>query len=61
MHDGRFPDLAAVVAHYAHGVKRTPNLDPNLGRHPDGGMDLSAADQAGLVAFLRTLTSSAGS
>jgi len=60
MHDGSLPDLAAVVAHYTHGVKRTANLDPNLGKHPDAGMDLSPAEQAALVAFLRTLTSSAG-
>jgi cytochrome c peroxidase len=60
MHDGSLPDLPAVVAHYAHGVKRTPNLDPNLGKHPDAGMDLSVADQAALVAFLRTLTSTFG-
>jgi len=57
MHDGSLPTLEAVVAHYAHGVKRTPNLDPNLGKHPDTGMDLSRGDQSALVAFLRTLTS----
>jgi len=55
MHDGSLPNLEAVVAHYTHGVRRTPNLDPNLGKHPDAGMDLSKADQAALVAFLRTL------
>ena len=41
-----------------HGVKRPANLDPNLAKHPAAGMQLSAADQAALVAFLRTLTDS---
>jgi len=57
MHDGSLADLKAVVAHYMRGVQRTPNLDPNLGKHPDSGLDLSEADQAALVAFLLTLTS----
>lgn len=56
MHDGRFATLEEVVAHYATGVKRSPTLDPNLAKHPDGGVPLSAADQRALVAFLRTLT-----
>jgi cytochrome c peroxidase len=55
MHDGRLPNLEAVVAYYANGVNRTPNLDPNLGKHPDSGIDLSPEDQAALVAFLKTL------
>ena len=58
MHDGRFKTLEAVLAHYDHGVKRPANLDPNLAKHPAAGMQLSAADQAALVAFLRTLTDS---
>jgi cytochrome c peroxidase len=56
MHDGRFATLEEVVAHYNTGVKRTPNLDPNLAKHPDTGLGLSAPDQAALVAFLKTLT-----
>jgi hypothetical protein len=31
-------------------------LDPNLARHPDGGIPLNAADKRTLVAFLKTLT-----
>ena len=50
------PSLEEVVGHYCTGVHRNPNLDPNLGKHPDGGLHLAAADQAALVAFLRTLT-----
>jgi cytochrome c peroxidase len=56
MHDGRFRTLADVVRHYCTGIPRSATLDPNLAKHPDGGVPLSAADQAALVAFLGTLT-----
>lgn len=56
MHDGRFATLAEVVEHYAIGVKRSATLDPNLAKHPDGGVPLTRADQRALVAFLHTLT-----
>ena len=56
MHDGRFTTLEEVVEHYATGVKRSATLDPNLAKHPDGGVPLNAADKRALVAFLRTLT-----
>lgn len=56
MHDGRFATLAEVVEHYSTGVKRSATLDPNLAKHPDGGIRLSKEDQAALVAFLLTLT-----
>jgi cytochrome c peroxidase len=56
MHDGRFPTLESVVEHYATGVTRSATLDPNLAKHPDGGVPLSSDDKQALVAFLRTLT-----
>jgi cytochrome c peroxidase len=56
MHDGRFATLEEAIAHYSTGVKRSATLDPNLAKHPDGGVPLSAADQQALAAFLRTLT-----
>ncbi len=56
MHDGRFKTLAEAVEHYATGVRRSATLDPNLAKHPDGGVPLSAEDKAALVAFLKTLT-----
>ena len=56
MHDGRFQTLEQVVEHYCTGTKRSPTLDPNLAKHPDGGVPLSAADKKALVAFLKTLT-----
>lgn len=56
MHDGRFRTLEEVVEHYSSGVKRSATLDPNLAKHPDGGVPLSSADKKALVAFLKTLT-----
>jgi cytochrome c peroxidase len=56
MHDGRFTTLEEVVEHYDHGVVRGGNLDPNIAKHPKGGLGLSEDEKAALVAFLRTLT-----
>ena len=56
MHDGRFQTLEEAVDHYCTGTKRSATLDPNLAKHPDGGVPLSAEDKKALVAFLRTLT-----
>ncbi|MCB9679619.1 MAG: cytochrome-c peroxidase [Alphaproteobacteria bacterium] len=58
MHDGRFATLEAVVDFYSDGIQDVPNLDPVL-RNPNGGprrLNLSPADKAALVAFLKTLT-----
>ena len=59
MHDGRIQTLEEVVDHYDHGVVKGKTLDPNLAKHPDSGMKLSAEQKAALVAFLRTLTDEA--
>jgi cytochrome c peroxidase len=56
MHDGRFATLEEVIEHYSTGVKRSATLDPNLAKHPDGGLHLSSEDKTALVAFLKTLT-----
>lgn len=56
MHDGRFKTLYEAVDHYCTGMKRSATLDPNLARHPDGGVPLSEAEKQDLVAFLKTLT-----
>lgn len=56
MHDGRFSTLEEVVEHYNGKLYRTRTLDPNLAKHPESGLGLSAADKAALVAFLKTLT-----
>jgi cytochrome c peroxidase len=61
MHDGRFDTLEEVVEHYDNGVEAHPNLDPRL-RMPGGQpqqLNLSDAQKAALVAFLRTLTDEA--
>ena len=56
MHDGRFQTLEEVIDHYSTGVKRSATLDPNLAKHPDGGVHFSEAEKRSLIAFLRTLT-----
>ncbi|HWF18663.1 MAG TPA: cytochrome c peroxidase, partial [Verrucomicrobiae bacterium] len=56
MHDGRFRTLEEAVEHYCTGMKRSATLDPNLAKHPDGGVPLKKADKQALVAFLKTLT-----
>lgn len=58
MHDGRFTSLEAVVEFYDTGIQSAPGLDARL-TDPGGGpqrLNLSAADKAALVAFLRTLS-----
>ncbi len=56
MHDGRFNTLEEVVEHYSSGVRRSATLDPNLAKHPEAGIQLTAQEKADLVAFLKTLT-----
>ncbi len=56
MHDGRFATLEEVLDHYSEGVQRTDTLDPNLAKHPDGGLHLSASEKAEVIAFLKTLS-----
>jgi len=58
MHDGRFTNLAQVVAFYSSGIVSGPNLSPPL-IGPGGQplrLNLTTAQQAALVAFLNTLT-----
>jgi cytochrome c peroxidase len=56
MHDGSLPSLAAVVRHYAGGLRKRPSLAPSLNRD----LRLSASERADLIAFLKTLSSEAG-
>jgi cytochrome c peroxidase len=56
MHDGRFQTLEEVIQHYNEGIHRTSTLDPNLAKHPQGGIALSDKDQAALISFLKSLT-----
>jgi cytochrome c peroxidase len=58
MHDGRFSALDQIVDFYNNGVQAGPALDPRL-TAPGGAprvLNLSVADKAALVAFLRALT-----
>jgi cytochrome c peroxidase len=55
MHDGRFESLEAVVEHYSTGLKRSETLDPNLAKHPDGGVPMTTEDKKALIAFLNSL------
>ena len=58
MHDGRFQTLEQVVEHYSSQVKAHPNLSPPL-KAPNGQphlLNLTVAEKAALVAFLKTLT-----
>lgn len=60
MHDGRFATLDQVVEHYNSGVQLGPALDARL-IAPNGQprrLNLSVADKAAVVAFLRTLDDS---
>jgi cytochrome c peroxidase len=56
MHDGRFADLNEAIKHYSSDVKRNETLDPNLAKHPNGGVPLTEQDKRALAAFLKTLT-----
>lgn len=57
MHDGRFATLEGVVNFYAHDVQvDAPNLDGHMDPWRFGLVNLSAQDEADLVAFLHTLS-----
>ncbi|MCE2902899.1 MAG: hypothetical protein ACK6DP_04855 [Gemmatimonas sp.] len=61
MHDGRFHTLEEVVDFYDRGVQANPGLSPRLraGGGPNAPplrLNLSAAERAAMVAFMRTLT-----
>lgn len=64
MHDGRFPNLDAVVTFYSQGVQPHPNLHPllregNQPGNPPERFNLTPQERAGLIAFLNTLTDEA--
>jgi cytochrome c peroxidase len=51
MHDGSLPTLEAVVDQYSRGGRGHPSTDPQI--QP---LNLSEADKADLIGFLRSLT-----
>ncbi|MFT7579206.1 MAG: cytochrome c peroxidase [Myxococcota bacterium] len=54
MHDGRFATLEMVVDHYSEGVQPSPNLTGPLSASLQ--FNMTDAEKAELLAFLRTLT-----
>lgn len=63
MHDGRFATLEEVVEHYNGGIQAHPTLSPVL-TDQNGDpirLNLSDAEKAALVAFLKTLTDDSAS
>ncbi|MGV3659424.1 MAG: cytochrome-c peroxidase [Prosthecobacter sp.] len=60
MHDGRFATLEQVVEFYNSGVVAHPNLAPQLRNGGPNGpprrLNLTTAQKAALVAFMKTLT-----
>jgi cytochrome c peroxidase len=57
MHDGRFFTLEEVVNHYSEHIDAaSPNIDPLMELVGNGGAQLTAADKADLIAFLKTFT-----
>ncbi len=54
MHDGRFKTLAEVVDFYSGEIQNSKSLDPGLAKL-GGGLGLTAAEKADLIAFLKSL------
>ncbi len=55
MHNGRFPNLMAVINHY-DSIRFNPDLDPLLMPSGTQVLNLTAPEKLQLVAFLQTLT-----
>lgn len=58
MHDNRYTTLEEVIDFYSEGLQQSPYVDPLMQKIGQGGAQLTAADKADLVAFLKTLTDS---
>ena len=56
MHDGRYATLEEVVEFYSTGLNKSPTVDPLMKNLSQGGVNLSAEEKAGLIAFLKTLS-----
>lgn len=52
MHDGRFPNIDAVLNHYNSGLKNSITIDPNMKKVSKGGIQLTPARLAQLKAYL---------
>lgn len=58
MHDGRFQTLEEVLDFYSEGVNNSYNVDSKMGFSHRGGAQLTQAEKAKIVGFLKTLTDS---
>jgi len=64
MHDGRFATLEAVLRHYNEGIRASSTLSPLIAEADNAGgatpsqisLNLTAEEQAAIIAFLHTLT-----
>jgi cytochrome c peroxidase len=52
MHDGRLPNLDAVLKHYNSGLKISVTIDPNMKKANQGGLQLTPDRIARLKAYL---------
>jgi cytochrome c peroxidase len=52
MHDGRLPNLDAVLKHYNSGLKISITIDPNMKKANQGGLQLTPDRIARLKAYL---------
>ena len=55
MHDGRFKTLEQVIDFYSQGIIWSPYVHPLMHHAYDGGIQLTPAEKADLVAFIKTL------
>ena len=55
MHDGRFKTLEEVIDFYSQGIIWSPYIHPLMHHANDGGIQLTSAEKADLIAFIKTL------
>lgn len=55
MHDGRFKTLEEVIDFYSQGIQWSPYVHPLMHHAYDGGIQLTNAEKADLIAFIKTL------
>ena len=59
MHDGRFESLEEVIDFYSEGLKFSNTIDPLMKKVDQGGIQLTPAEKADLIAFLKTFSDTA--
>ncbi len=56
MHDGRYANLEDVIEFYSSDLQHSATVDPLMKQLSNGGLQLTAEEKTGLLAFLKTLT-----